>query len=206
MTSIAQIEDNKRKLDARKILLEELPEGLRGTKQAFVEQRPYWDRGMAFVINWAKRGGPAGLILQGGVGRGKTELGVLMMFFLADMHGKESLYINSRDVGVELRGAYEKVPDMRHEAAIVKLAKERSCIMWDDVGGEGNDNEALHVKALLKLLIDVAVTSPKLFIMTANLDDAGLKTHLKDDREESRRAPWERIIFPKTLPDFRKRK
>jgi DNA replication protein DnaC len=204
MTNIQTVESNARKVDARRILKAELPECLRATKSAFDAQKPFWDAGMKSVLAWGKQGGSKGIILQGGVGRGKSELMGLMLFCLADLFGKTALYLNEREVSLELRESYKNTEDARSEWKILELARQRDCIAWDDAGGSGNENAAPHVKELLRGLIDIGSANSKLFIMAANLDDAGLAQLLQDEREASRRAPWERIVVAKSVPDFRK--
>ena len=204
MSDLHTVESNTRKIEARRILKNELPECLRSTKSAFDQQKAFWDQGMKAVLNWGRQGGSCGIILQGGVGRGKSELLGLMLFCLADLFGKTALYINEREIALELRESYKGDSDARSEWQLISLARERDVIAWDDAGGAGNENVAMHVKELLRGLIDVGSANPKLFIMAANLDDAGLARLLQDDREASRRAPWLRIVVPNTVPDFRK--
>lgn len=205
MTSIADAQNRVAKRHARLILEAEMPECLQTTKRPFPEQVALWSKGMRFVDTWAKQKRSDGIILQGGTGRGKSELASLMLFMLADLHGVDSLYLNARDLDVELKGSYERQDGARSEYQILELAKSRQVICFDDAGGEGNENEKLHVKSLCRALIDLAAATNKLFIMTANLKDDGLATLLGDEREESRRAPWTRLIFKDEIPDYRRK-
>lgn len=204
--TLLDTEIRTRKRNARLLLEAELPECLQTTKRPFPEQVAFWAKGMRFVDSWAKQKRSDGIILQGGTGRGKSELAALMLFMLADLHGVDSLYLNARDVAIELKGSYERQDGARSEYQILELAKARDVVCFDDAGGEGNQNEALHVKALVRALIDLCAVSNKLFIMTANLKDEGLAALLGDEREQSRRAPWTRVIFPDAIPDYRRRR
>jgi DNA replication protein DnaC len=207
MTTLAQAEERSRKRAARLILEAELPETLRVTKRPFPEQATLWAKGMKFVDTWAKQGGSSGLLIQGSVGRGKSELLSLLLFMLADLHGKSALWINAREIGLELRASYERIGEGRSEWQILELAKSRDVIAIDDIGSEGGPGSAEHVKDLCKALIDLAASTPKLIVMTGNLGDESLSKLLHDPREASRRAPWERLVFTDDgVPDYRRRK
>ena len=208
MTNIQTVESNARKVEARRILEAQLPEALCDPKrEAFPEQVPCWRQTMLVVARWALQGGAVGINMQGGTGRGKTQLASYALCFLADVCGKKALWLNERAVSAELKLSYDKIEGARREGQILQEASERDVIAFDDVGSAGNENEALHVKRLLCDLVDLADSQRKLFIMTGNLDDEGLARLLGDERVESRQALWERVVFPsKMIPDYRKRR
>lgn len=205
--TILDAELRSRKRNARLILEAELPEGLRVTKRPFPEQAALWAKGLKFCDQWARQGGSQGLLIQGSVGRGKSELASLLLFMLADLHGKSSLWINAREIGLELRASYERTGEGRSEWQILAMARERDVICWDDYAAEGGPGSAEHVKDLFKGTVDIATSTPKLIIVTTNLGDESLAKHSHDPREQSRRAPWEHIVFPDlSVPDYRKRR
>ena len=203
--TILEAQTRAKKREARLILEAELPERLQVTKKPYPEQQALWLQGMRFVDSWAKQGGSTGLLIQGGVGRGKTELLALMLFMLADLYGKTALFINCREIGLELRESYDRTGEGRSEWKILEQARKRDIVALDDVGSEGGPGSAEHVKELTKGLIDLCSASPKLFIATGNLNDESLAKLLHDPRADSRRAPWERLVFTDTIPDYRKK-
>lgn len=209
MATLAEAEERSRKRSARLILEAELPSVLTTTKKPFPEQLTQWAQGMKFVSAWAKQGGSQGLLIQGNCGRGKSELLSLLLFMLADLYGRSTLFINAREVALEMRENYngDTRDGARSEWQILEMAKHRDVIAVDDFGSEGGPGSAEHVKDLCKALIDLAASTPKLIILTTNLTDEMLAKHSHDPREQSRRAPWERLVFRDAeTPDYRRRK
>lgn len=191
--------------NALAILDEELPRDLRGPSRPHPAQVEQWRQAIACFQLWNAGSLDArGVQLVGAVGRGKSRLMATLLYMAADRWGRPALYINAAAIDAELRATYSQRPDenARSEHALLELALERDVIAVDDAGASKGE----HVARLTRALIDLAAANGKFLILTSNQTDADLAANLGgDQREQSRRAALERIVFlPSSIPDYRR--
>lgn len=199
-----------RRRNARLLLESELPSHLRTLVRPKPPQVPVWSQALKAVSLWTGtphlEAGANGLILQGGTGRGKTKLLATLMFYLADVAGFSSLYLQMSRLDDEIRASWSNPPREGARSAfdIAEQALERDVIVIDDLGAESDDPKSPAIK-LAREMIDLASCTEKKMLLATNLDDQGVYLRLgKDAREYSRRASWPRLVFDKNVPDYRR--
>lgn len=188
------------------LLDEQLPQDLGGPCRPREQQAGQWKQAIDALKLWhasyPKTSG--GLMLMGAVGRGKSRLMATLLFMAADLWGMPALYLNCKTVDAELRATFTHNPpdDARTEHQLLRLAAERPIIALDDAGATKGE----HVARLLQNLLDLGAASNKFVILTTNQTEPDLAAALgNDQREQSRRAAFEKILFlPSQVPDFRR--
>lgn len=191
------------------LLDEQLPEDLGGPCRPREQQAGQWKQALEALKLWHAHytAGPkvaGGVILMGAVGRGKSRLMATLLFMAADLWGMPALYLNCKTIDAELRATFTHNPpeDARTEHQLLRLAAERPIIALDDAGATKGE----HVARLMQNLLDLAAASNKFVVLTTNQTEADLAVALgNDQREQSRRAAFEKILFlPSQVPDFRR--
>jgi DNA replication protein DnaC len=195
----------QRRIDAEQEFIAQFPGIYHGVMGSKPEQRLVFNAMLKVLIDWdwARMRGevrPAGVVLLGKVGRGKTALAALLSRYAASVVGLRGSYVNCADMAEDLRGLDDNRRRQRSDyQELVDPAEWPICTI-DDIGREAG-NEA---PGMVRWMLDYRSRAGCFTIGTANLEQPALLTHLGGEREWSRFQALTVVEFPAGVPDYRK--